>query len=150
MAMDFLDAPSNKSCWQGLDYYRGHKVLTVHEVEPRIYEGQVSGSESAVYDVRIDVEHPRRSTCTCPFANGRHVVCKHQVAAYFEVVPGSDEQFERDAELARQEYELELKRWEEQEIARIRQYVKGLSAKEARDRLAEMMMSDALYSRNRW
>lgn len=148
--MEFLDAPSNKSRWRGLDYYREHKVLAVHEVEPRIYEGQVSGSEGAIYDVRIDIDHPKRSTCTCPFASGRYVVCKHEVAAYFEAIPGSAEQFERDVELAQQQYEIECKQWEEREAHRIRQYVKGLSAKEARDQLAEMMIHDALYSRNRW
>ena len=31
--------------------------------------------------------HPRRSKCNCPHADGRRVVCKHIVAAYFTVFP---------------------------------------------------------------
>ena len=51
------------------------------------YEGEVTGSESAPYRVRINIVHPRKLSCNCPHANGRQIVCKHKVALYFTAFP---------------------------------------------------------------
>lgn len=34
----------------------------------------------------FDLEHPKRSNCDCPFANG-HKICKHMVALFFAALP---------------------------------------------------------------
>ena len=56
------------------------------------YQGKVKGSGSAVYDVTIDVAHPRKSVCNCPFAEGRRVICKHMVALDLEIFPEKEQQ----------------------------------------------------------
>ncbi|MBQ0089720.1 MAG: hypothetical protein KBT27_10375, partial [Prevotellaceae bacterium] len=45
-------------------------------ISPFAYDGIVSGSENNKYSVHIETDHPRRSKCNCPFADGRRVVCK--------------------------------------------------------------------------
>ena len=74
---------SNASFNRGLGYYQGKAVLNGEESGNGVYKGQVSGSQDNIYDVVININHPRKSVCTCPFAAGRQVICKHMVALYF-------------------------------------------------------------------
>ena len=57
------------------------------------------------YDVYLNLKNPRKSTCNCPLANGKRIICKHIVATYFSVVPGSAEQFEEEQNILQEEYE---------------------------------------------
>ena len=74
---------SNASFNRGLGYYKSKAVLNGEKIGDGVYQGKVSGSQDNIYDVVIDIDHPRKSTCTCPFAAGRRVICKHMVALYF-------------------------------------------------------------------
>lgn len=147
--MAFYSSASNNSTWRGVDYYESRKVKSSRAVGDAVYEGEVEGSEGRVYSVRIDVEHPKRSTCTCPFAEGRRVVCKHMVALYFESVPGSLEAFYRDVREAEAHYELEEQRWRDETLASITKLVRSMSAEEAKDRLIDMMYHNMLDERYR-
>ena len=58
----------------------------------------------------IDLEHPRSSTCTCPHAEGRKVICKHKVALYFAAFPEEYQKVHKEVleqEQARERYEEE-------------------------------------------
>lgn len=33
------------------------------------------------------MEHPRKSICNCPHADGRRVICKHMIALLFTASP---------------------------------------------------------------
>ena len=55
--------------------------------------------------MHLNIEHPRSSTCNCPFAEDRRVICKHVVATYFEAVPGSAEDSEKEQERLEMKYE---------------------------------------------
>ena len=85
--MSILTAASAQSAYRGYEYFREKKVLLVDEIEDGIFHASVAGSDDHIYDVTMDVAHPRRSKCNCPHADGRRVVCKHIVAAYFTVFP---------------------------------------------------------------
>ena len=151
--MAFYSSASNNSTWRGVDYYEKRKVKFSRAVGDALYEGEVEGSEGRVYSVRIDVEHPKRSTCTCPFAEGRKVVCKHMVALYFESVPGSLDAFHRDIREEEARCELEEQRWREETLASITKLVRSMSAKEAKDKLIDMMyrnMMNDRYSDDYW
>ena len=52
--------------------------------------GVVEGSED--YDVKIDIENPYNSTCSCPYGD----LCKHMVALYFEAFPDMSEDYSDD------------------------------------------------------
>ena len=64
---------SAASLWRGYDYYTDHKVLSWEPTEsgerPQQFDGVVSGNGDKPYEVHIDIAHPKKSTCTCPFAD---------------------------------------------------------------------------------
>ena len=101
--MGLLDVASSASMWRGYEYYTEHKVLVHDKVSDTEYMGIVRGSEGRQYTAFIDVEHPRKSHCDCPFAAGRRVVCKHQIALYFTAFPKEAKKYKKEVD----EYEEE-------------------------------------------
>lgn len=106
---------SRRSFERGIRYYLQKKVLSNGVLAEAAFKGEVSGSNSEVYQVEIYIHQPRKSTCTCPFAAGRQVVCKHMVALYFQQFPEQAqavidywEQEERENEMLRQVMEAEI------------------------------------------
>ena len=85
--MGLVEIASNNSVWRGMEYYEDKKVIAWEKTGEHTYDGSVSGNKGHTYKVHIDKEHPRKSTCTCPFADGRRVVCKHMIALYFTAEP---------------------------------------------------------------
>ena len=148
--MDFLDAPSAKSLWRGWDYHKEGMVVSSAKLDDGTFEGEVRGSDGARYRAHIDVEHPRRSTCTCPFADGRRVVCKHQVALYFATHPARAATFLDEMEQKRREAELEYERWRAEEEAEIRRSVNRMSAKEAKALLADYLIAERFERDDRY
>ena len=134
--MSIETAASQKSAWRGYEYYREGKVESITKIDNTHYSGEVSGSDTTPYTVTIDLEHPKRSKCTCPFANG-YKVCKHMVALYFKAFPKEAEDYIRrieEAEKEREEYFEELP-------DRFEAYVRGLSKSELQD-LAMSLISN--------
>ena len=78
--MGVIDIASSKSVWRGMEYYKQNKVLSYTVNEDGSCEGIVAGSGDGNYHVHVDMEHPRKSTCDCPLANGKKIICKHIVA----------------------------------------------------------------------
>ena len=151
--MAFYSSASNASLWRGVHYYENGKVKSYSVIEENVIQGVVSGSEGNVYDTTINLDHPRKSTCNCPFANGRKVICKHVVALYFTSVPGSYKEFKKDMEEAETLYELQEEQWRKETHQRIENFVAKLSEKEARKRLVDILYEDALgdrYRRDYW
>ena len=65
--MGIIDIASSKSVWRGMDYYKQKKVLSCEENDDGTYEGDVAGSDNKKYHVHLDMIHPRKSKCNCPF-----------------------------------------------------------------------------------
>ena len=78
--MALIDIASSKSVWRGMEYYKQNMVKSCEPNEDGTYEGRVTGSGDEDYKVHLDLVHPRKSTCNCPLANGRKIICKHIVA----------------------------------------------------------------------
>ena len=96
--MAFIDSAKFASRCSGYDYYKNDCVLEVKEADPILYEpdtfiAKVKGSEEEPYTVELHLNHPRKSKCNCPHANGRRVMCKHIIATYFAVVPAEADRF---------------------------------------------------------
>ncbi|SEQ09069.1 SWIM zinc finger [Lachnospiraceae bacterium RM5] len=85
--MGLVEKAPKKIIWRAIEYYKQNKILNIKEIEPDCYEADVSGSGKKKYNVFIDMKHPKKSTCTCPFATENDVICKHMVAVYFMVKP---------------------------------------------------------------
>ena len=133
--MSLIDLASGASAWRGYNYYKDGKVLRCLRTEEARYEGEVSGSNGEVYHVRLDLEHPRRSECTCPHAAGKRIVCKHQVALYFTAFPEEAEKYYREVIEAEEEAERERVRQETAVIERVRKMKKS----ELQDALLELL-----------
>lgn len=147
--MAFYSTASSNSTWRGVRYFEEGKVKGYKEINPSRFEGEVEGSEGQVYSVSIDLDHPKRSTCTCPFAEGRRVVCKHMIALYFSCIPGSLDAFHKDIKEMEAQYELEEEKWRKETLASIKRQVKNMSAKEAKETLIDILYQDSLNDRYR-
>ncbi|MBO4609283.1 MAG: SWIM zinc finger family protein [Lachnospiraceae bacterium] len=94
--MGLLEIASSKSVWRGIEYYKNNNVISVEQVEDGVYDGIVRGSADKNYSVHVDTIHPRKSTCDCPLANGKMIICKHIVALYIATEPKEEERFKSD------------------------------------------------------
>lgn len=143
--MKLLNLASNNSFWRGINYHHENRIIEWKELESNCYQGKVKGSDGAVYDATIDIAHPRKSVCNCPFAEGRRVICKHMVALDLGIFPEKEQQMmdyiEEQNQMYEQEYELEMQEREEA----IREYVMKLSKAELREMLIERMINDLYY-----
>ena len=102
--MGLLECASGASAWRGYDYYKEKKVVILEEIEVNIFSAKVSGNSSEPYSVELHIDHPRKSKCNCPHADGKRIICKHIVATYFTALPDEAEKFYAEA-MAYQEEE---------------------------------------------
>lgn len=131
--MSVISLASGSSCWRGLDYYKNNKISNLKKINNYEFTSTVVGTNN--YDVYLDVSHPRRSTCTCPLANGKRILCKHIVATYFKAFPGEAVNFEKEQERLQEEYED----YQEKLYNKTQNYIKKLSKKELIDELSYIL-----------
>ena len=134
--MGLIEMASGNSVWCGMDYYERKMVCSWKKSGEEAYDGVVSGSEGNKYSVHIDKVHPKKSSCNCPFAEGRRVICKHMVALLFTAEPKTAEDFLRQVE----KWEQEEKERERLHYKELREYVNSLSKKELQERLYEALV----------
>ncbi len=130
--MGIISSASGSSCWRGLDYYKRNKIRNIKKINDNEYTSVVSGNKE--YNVYLNLEHPRKSTCNCPLANGKRIICKHIVATYFSVVPNSAKNFEEEQERLQQEYE----EYEEREYNNAIKYLNNMTKKELIEELVHI------------
>lgn len=103
--MGLLNLASYKSVWRGYEYFTDNYVINrTKESETKI-RGIVRGSGQKHYNVFIDLEHPRKSKCNCPHADGKRIICKHMIALYFSTFPKEAEKYYNDVIKYREEEE---------------------------------------------
>ena len=127
--MGIINSASGESCWRGLDYYKSNKIININKINNNEYTSIALGSKN--YNVYLNIEHPRKSTCNCPLANGKRIICKHIVATYFSVVPNSAKDFEEEQEKLQQDYE----EYRENQYKNAINYLHNMSKKELIDEL---------------
>ena len=118
--MKFIASASSSSAWRGYEYYLAKKVLEIKSSTDNQFKGKVSGSDNKHYDVFIDIDRPRSSTCNCPHAKDRLVICKHKVALYFFVYPEDAVKYLKEVEKAEKEYE----EYEKELYKRVEKHIK--------------------------
>ncbi len=141
--MSIFTKASNASYWRGFDYFERKQVKDIKKIGDGVYTAKVQGTKT--YDVKVDLKHPLNSTCTCPFVEGNKKMCKHMIALAFAVSPNDA----KEANQIRDEYYYEQEHKEErlEEIMKekrieIRKFVNSLSAKEAKERLINILMNE--------
>ena len=101
--MGIISSASASSCWRGLEYYKSNKIKNIKKINDIEYTSIACGTKE--YNVYLNLKNSRKSTCNCPLANGKRVICKHIVATYFSVVPSSAKEFEDEQKRLQEEYE---------------------------------------------
>lgn len=134
--MGLIEMASGNSVWCGMDYYERKMVCSWKKSGEETYDGVVSGSEENKYSVHIDKMHPRKSSCNCPFAEGRRIICKHMIALLFTAEPKAAKDFLRQVE----EWEQEEKERERLHYKELSEYVNSLSKKELQERLYDALV----------
>ena len=134
--MGLIDIASSASAWRGYEYYKENKLLSVDKISENEYEGTVTGSSNEPYSVHIDILHPKRSTCNCPFAEGNKKICKHKVALYFSAFPDEADKYLTAVEQA----EKEAEEYEEQIYDIVGQKIQKMKKSELQDALWQVLM----------
>ena len=133
--MGLKECASWASVCRGYDYCKEGKVLKITQESETTFSSLVKGSRNAQYHVYIDIKHPRKSKCDCPHADGRRIVCKHQMATFFKAFPQEVEILEKEFALAEQ-YEEELE--DKKEIA-LKNYLDNLSKEGLKSEIYDLL-----------
>ena len=135
--MSLLTASSAESRWRGYEYFAHNKVLHLQRLDDTRFQAVVSGSRKASYEVIMDLDHVRCSSCTCPHAAGRRVICKHMLAVFFTAFPEEAKSYYENVQKAEEDRENYLQAREDKLI----KYVYGLKKQEAQQLLLEVLES---------
>ena len=141
--MGLLDIASGNSFWRGYDYFIDGNVLSKKQIDDFRYCGTVAGSRAEPYEVMIDLQHPKKSTCNCPHAEGTRRVCKHKVALYFSLFPEEADKAIKEEEA----WEAEEEKREQEEYKEIERYVYSLTKEELRAQLLWRMIDERNHRR---
>ena len=133
--MGLLEFASGASIWRGYDYFKEKKIKTLEEIGDNIYSATVTGSSNQLYSVELHVDHPRKSKCNCPHANGKRIICKHIVAAYFTAFPEEAEKFYTEA----MAYQEEEEKRQEELSDKVCHYVWHMKKDELRQALLQLL-----------
>jgi len=134
--MGILSLASSSSLWKGYDYFESKNVFLWTKINEDEYEAQVKGSGGWIYNVKINISHPRKSKCDCPHANGTRIICKHMVALFFTAFPKEAENYIREVE----EYEREEEEREQERYDEIIEYVESLTEEELKIALVNALL----------
>lgn len=138
--MSLITLASSKSLWRGYEYYKENRVYYKSNKSVTEIEGRVTGN-GKTYTVNIDIEHPRKSRCNCPHADGKRIICKHMIALYFASFPKAAVEYYKEVVA----YEEEQERYEEELDDKIFTYLNKLSKSQLKE-----LVSDLLYNGPEW
>ncbi len=134
--MGLLEIAGSKSVWRGIEYYNNHNVISWEQTEDGIFDGTVKGSGDVNYTVHVDAIHPRKSSCNCPLADGKKIICKHIVAVYIAANPSEEARYREDiTPYASEEDERHAKRYKN-----LMSWAKNMSPSQLREAYVEAMI----------
>lgn len=133
--MGVLELASGKSAYRGYEYYKNGKVIELKKPDNGLLTARVQGSGGEVYDVVVNLAHPRKSQCTCPYAAGRQILCKHKVAAYFAAFPKEAKQYIEELERSWAEEEQLQQELDD----RLERYILSMKKSELQDALLALL-----------
>ena len=146
--MGLIECASVNSIWRGIDYCERNKVVS-WEGQDTSFDGIVSGSNGEEYKVHVDVDHPRKSSCNCPHANGKRIVCKHIIAVYFIANPKAFEDFQKEVEQYEKDEELMQQKQQKHEDS-LRKAARMMSKEELINELVSAWLELEEYRKYRW
>lgn len=135
--MSILTLASAQSVWRGYEYFVAKNVILSSEISNCEIKGFVRGSNGARYEVLIDLEHPRKSKCTCPHAQDKSIICKHKVALYFHSFPEEAAAYHEQM-LSNMREEEDRQKEENDKLIR---YIGSLKKSELQELVLDLLMS---------
>ncbi len=144
--MGILECASGASIWRGYDYFKENKVKNIEEIRKGIFSAKVKGSSNEEYGIELDIDHPRRSKCNCPHADGKRIVCKHIVATYFTVFPKEAEMFYEEA----MNYQEEEEKRQEELSDKVIEYVCKMKKTDLCQSLLELLFDGPEWQYDRF
>ena len=144
--MGLLECASSASVWRGYDYYKEKKVVSLEVTGENIYSATVAGSSSEPYSVELNIDHPRKSKCNCPHADGKRIICKHIVATYFTVLPKEAERFYAES----MAYQEEEEKRQEEMSDKVIEYVGKMKKAELCQALLELLFDGPEWQYDRF
>ncbi len=135
--MGLIELASGKSLWRGYDYFENNKVILSKKITDTTIKGLVSGSEQNHYEVFIDLEHPRKSKCNCPHADGKRIICKHMIALYFKSFPTIAKEFYKNV-IERQEEE---EKYQEELENKVIDHINSMTKDDLKETLYELLFN---------
>lgn len=133
--MSLLTLASGRSVLRGYEYFEENHVSTYKIISNTEISGTIKGSGNKHYKVLIDTEHPRKSKCNCPHADGKRIICKHMIALYFSAFPLQAKKY-YDEVIA---YEIEEEKRQEELDNKIANYIGRLKKDELQNMILEML-----------
>ena len=137
-SMRYINVAKSSARVSGYDYYKSDRVGEIIKIDDHIYSATVKGSGVNIYHVLVNERKPRKSSCDCPNAKGRMVVCKHLVATYFKAHP----------DIATMFNEATMRSIEEEEryyitlYAKAYEFVDGLGEEAIKEMLVHFLIND--------
>ena len=135
--MSLLSASSEQSRRRGYEYFKAKKVSCLEKTGDDRYHAFVAGTEKEPYELTIDLKHVRQSSCTCPHAAGRRIICKHMIAVFFTAFPQEAQAYYENILKAEEEWE----EYQEELNDKLDRYVRGLKKQELQYLLLELLYS---------
>lgn len=135
--MGLIECTSNASLWRGYDYYEKKKVKDLQRIDDAHYSAFVEGTAEEPYRVHIELDHPRRSTCNCPHADGKRIVCKHIMAVYFSAFPEEAKRIYDEAVA----YQEEQEKLQEEMTDIVCRYVEKMKKSDLQDALLHLLFT---------
>ncbi len=143
--MGLISISSANSIWKGLDYYNNKKVIDYRKISSYEYVGRVEGTNKK-YNVSINIEHPRKSTCNCPHAKDKRIICKHMIALYFTIFPKEEKAFLKEVE----EGEKKYNEYREESYKKTIKYLNQLSKEELKETILELLETSPEWVYNKF
>ena len=144
--MGLLECASGVSVWREYDYFKEKKVVSLEVTGENIYSATVAGSSSEPYSVELHIDHPRKSKCNCPHADGKRIICKHIVATYFTVLPKEAERFYAEA----MAYQEEEEKRQEEMSDKVIEYVGKMKKADLCQSLLELLFDGPKWQYDRF
>ena len=144
--MSLLSASSEQSRWRGYEYFKAKKVSGLEKTGEDRYHAFVAGTGKEPYEVTIDLKHVRQSSCTCPHAAGRRIICKHMIAAFFTAFPQEAQDYYENILKAEEEWEEYQKELNDN----LERYVHSLKKRELQELLLELLYSGPEWQLDRF
>ena len=137
-SMRYINVAKSSARVRAYDYYKSDRVGAITKIDDHSYSATVKGSGDNVYHVVVNELKPRKSSCDCPNANGRMVICKHLVATYFKAHPDVAEKFNEATIRATQEEE----RYYDHLYTKAYEFVEELGEAAVKEMLVHFLIND--------